>query len=101
MLFFLAHNVCLQIKINLCETFGLMFCNQKPQKLAKKIHLLTCCNFSVASDYYFVGGVVTVAVDDVSLGEAAELDDTLQTLDDLGAYVASDVELDEVAERYV
>ena len=43
---------------------------------------------------------MTVAVDDVSLGEAAELDDLLQTLDDLGAYVADDIELDDVAERY-
>ena len=46
------------------------------------------------------GGVVTIAVDTVSLGEAAELDDQLQTVDDLGAYVANDIELDDVAERY-
>ena len=42
---------------------------------------------------------MAVAVDDVSISEAAELDDQLQTLDDLGAYVAGDIDLGDVADR--
>lgn len=42
---------------------------------------------------------MTVAVDRVSLGEAAQLDELLETLDDLGASVADDVALDSIAER--
>ena len=42
---------------------------------------------------------MTFALDQVSLEEAAELDDLLQTLDDLGAYVANDIDLNSVAER--
>lgn len=46
-----------------------------------------------------IGGVVTVAVDHVGLGEAAQLDELLVTLDDLGASVANDVALGNVTER--